>query len=108
MIDRRRVGALGEAIGVRFLERRGAAVVARNVRVGRGELDAIAVIGGRRTAIEIRTITGRGDPVAAVDDAKLDRVHALARKVRPPCSRVEVVAIRLHGRGADVHRLVRA
>lgn len=107
MIDRRTVGSLGEAIGVRFLERRGATVLGRNVRVGRGELDAVVDLDGRRTAVEIRTITGPGSALVAVDDRKLDQVHRLARELEPPCERVEVLAIRLHRNGADVHRLVR-
>lgn len=100
-IDPRVVGATGERCAAAFLRGRGLAVVARNVQVGRGEIDIVAVDGATRVAIEVRSITGDGDPTMAFDHAKYLQVSALARQAR--CSRVDLVAIRFGGLSVDVH-----
>ncbi|MCJ7780611.1 MAG: YraN family protein, partial [Acidimicrobiia bacterium] len=52
------VGAAGEVVASRFIERRGAVILDRNVRVGRDEIDLIARIDGRVVAIEVKTGLG--------------------------------------------------
>jgi len=47
-------GRLGEAIACLFLESRGYAIVARNLRVGRRELDIVAERGRLLIAIEVK------------------------------------------------------
>jgi putative endonuclease len=49
------VGALAEAAVVRFLENRGYAIVATNLRLGRLELDIVARLGGLIVVVEVRT-----------------------------------------------------
>lgn len=73
----------------------------RNVAVDRGEIDIVAVIGGERTAVEVRSITGLGPPTAALDDAKVDRVWRAARTLG--CTRMDLVAVRLGREGVTVH-----
>jgi len=48
-------GARGELLAARHLERLGWRIVDRNVRVGRGELDIIAVDGDELVVVEVRT-----------------------------------------------------
>lgn len=50
-----------------------------NVLVGRGELDLIVALAGRRIAVEVKTATGELDPVYHFDEAKAAQVRSLAR-----------------------------
>lgn len=90
---RQAVGAGGERLAAAFLARHGVTVVDRNVSVDRGELDVIATSGGRRLVIEVRTITGPGDPLDAFDAAKRRQVGRLAGII--DADRVDLLAIRL-------------
>src|SRR5687767_14829531 len=84
--DRRRpLGALGERLAARHLERLGYEIVERNFRVGRGELDIIAA--DRRCLVfcEVKTrfAGGRGGPAMpldAIDWRKQRRLRTLARE----------------------------
>lgn len=106
MIDRRReVGEWGESLAVAFLRRHGLRVVACNVEVAGGEVDIVATEGHQRVVVEVRTITGEGDPLAAFDHAKAARVRRLAAVLG--ADRVDLVAIRLTAEGVEL-RWVRA
>ncbi|MDR3076004.1 MAG: YraN family protein [Synergistaceae bacterium] len=48
-------GAMGERIAARYVERLGWRIVGRNIRVGRGELDIVAIDGDELVVIEVRT-----------------------------------------------------
>jgi Holliday junction resolvase-like predicted endonuclease len=80
--------------------------VARNVRVGRGELDIIAEHGGRRIAVEVKSawIAGRrgrdDDALDAYDDAKATQVWSLAREVG--AHRVDLVVVNFTREGVQV------
>lgn len=78
-------------------------IVAANLAVGRGELDLVGVDGPHHVAFEVRTITGAGDPIDAVGEAKRRRVRRLA--AAHGLTRVDLVGIRLHSGGFDVHWL---
>jgi Holliday junction resolvase-like predicted endonuclease len=67
--------------------------VARNVDVGRGEIDLIAVDHGQRVVVEVRTVTGEGDPIDAVGHSKRRRVRRLAGSIG--AARVDFVGVRL-------------
>jgi putative endonuclease len=96
------VGEAGERIAARFLSGHGLTVVARNVEVGsRGEVDLLAVDRGTRVAIEVRAITGDGDPVDAIGRAKRRRVTRLAGAVG--ASRVDFLGVRLGSDDVVVH-----
>ena len=90
------MGAFGETIAARFLGTHGLEVVARNVEAGGGEIDLLAVDHGRRVVVEVRTITGEGDPIDAVGPSKRRRVAQLAGAIGG--ARVDFVGVRL---GAD-------
>lgn len=48
-------GARGEQLAAGYIERLGWRIVDRNVRIGRGELDIIAVDGDELVVVEVRT-----------------------------------------------------
>jgi len=98
--QRRRVGALGERVAAAFLEDHGLDVVGRNVEIGGGELDLLARDRRRRIVVEVRSITGPGDPVEAFDEAKARQVGRLARLAG--ADRVDLVAVRLSPEAAEV------
>ena len=97
------MGAVGEAIAARFLERRGL-VVDRNVRVGRDEIDLLVRDDAELIAIEVKTRMGRASrPWEAFDDAKRTRVGTAGRSLS--ARRVDLVAVQLHEEGATVRWL---
>lgn len=99
-VRRRVVGEAGERLAEIVLARYGLEVVARNVVVGSGELDLLALHGDRRVAIEVRTITGAGEPLDAFDDSKARQVEDLARRIG--ADRTDLVSIRLTAAAAEV------
>jgi len=76
-------------------------VVGRNVPTGSGELDLLARDGGDLVAVEVRTITGIGDPIDAVSPAKRRRVRALAALVG--ARRVDFVGLGVDAEGVTFH-----
>ena len=101
MIDRRRlVGAVGEQLAEASLRRHGLRVVARNVAVGRGEVDILAVDRGQRVVVEVRTTTGEADPLAAFGPVKAAQVARLTRRIR--AHRVDLIAIHLGEDAAEI------
>lgn len=91
-----------------MLRRQGVRVVARNVRVGEGELDILAMSEGERSVVEVRSVREEpgpagADPLDAFDQTKARQVRRLAGSIG--CSRVDLVAIRFWKRGVDLHWL---
>jgi len=84
---------LGERLTCQFLDDHDVHVVATNVRVGRGEIDILAMDGRQRVAVEVRTITGEGEPIDAADPAKREMVRRLARLAG--ANRVDFVGVRV-------------
>lgn len=78
--DRRALGARGEAIAARQLERRGYTIIERNVRLGRGEIDMVALDGETVVFVEVKGNRGRrhGAPEEMVTPAKQRRLTMLA------------------------------
>ena len=95
------MGRAGELIAARFLEDHGLRVLAQNVEVDGGELDLLALDSGTRVAVEVRTITGPGDPVDAIDPAKRRRVRTLAS--RTGAGRVDFLGVRLGHADVVIH-----
>jgi len=52
-----RVGAWGEETAVRYMEKRGVEVIARNIRTPYGEIDIIARQGDVTIFVEVKTLT---------------------------------------------------
>ena len=75
--------------------------MARNIDVEGGEIDLVALDGGVTVAVEVRTVTGAGDPIDAIGAGKRRRVQRLARQVR--AQRVDFVGIGLSPEGVVFH-----
>lgn len=99
------LGMLGEEIAVGFLARRRVKVVERNLRVGAGEIDLVAHIAGRRTAVEVRSIRRSSSSTAvaveAFDTAKAIQVRKVANAAR--CQRIDLISVCFHPGGIDLH-----
>lgn len=76
-------------------------VIDANVAVGRGEVDLIAMDGPVRVVVEVRTTSGEGDPIDAVDRSKRENVARLARRLG--AGRVDFVGVRVEESGVDLH-----
>lgn len=74
-------GRAGEEEAARFLEARGLPVLARNVRVGGGEIDLVAADGSAVVFVEVkwRRDASRGTPAEAVTPAKRKKLLSAAR-----------------------------
>lgn len=79
-MNRKELGAIGEAAAVRLLQRRGYRIRKRNFRCPLGELDLVAERNGTTVFIEVKTRTTAeyGVPFEAVSPAKQRRLTLLA------------------------------
>jgi len=73
----------------------------RNLILDDGEIDLVARDGKDRVAVEVRTITGPGDPIDAVDPTKRRHVASLARRLG--ASRLDLIGVGLRQWGIEVH-----
>ena len=116
MERRRQLGSAAEEMAARHLERQGYRVVARNQRVGRGELDIIVRRGPVLAFVEVkaRRTRGCGVPEEAVTVRKQRQVVRLAElwlAARPEALegvdevRLDVVAVDLAATPAAVRHL---
>jgi putative endonuclease len=89
------LGALGERVAARWLERSGWAIVARRFRSGHRDLDLVARRGEVVAFVEVKARRGLalGDPVEAVGAGKQRQV-----------ARSAWVWIDRHGRPGEVYR----
>jgi Holliday junction resolvase-like predicted endonuclease len=97
---------LAEELAVGFLIKHRVRVVGRNLIVGRGEIDVLALIDGIRSVVEIRSVRqGREliDPISLFDVAKARQVRGLA--VGVGARRVDLVTVSFSPAGVDVHWL---
>lgn len=100
------VGRMAEKLAVGLLVRHRVVVLARNLSVGRGEIDVLASIAGTRSVVEIRSVRqGREwiDPISAFDEAKSRQVQLLAGRVG--ARRVDLVTVSFSPAGVDLHWL---
>lgn len=98
---RHRTGVRGELLAAAYLSRHGARVLERNVVVSDGEVDLIVELAGERIVVEVRT-RWYEDPLDAFDATKLDRVRRSAKRLSPPCHRIDLVTIRFDDEGAHI------
>lgn len=104
---RRALGAAGERLTARYLEARGYRILARNVRLSRGEIDLVAEQGGCLVLIEVRLRRGTGTAVAleSISAAKRRRLRMLAAEYCarldpvPDAVRIDVVAVSIGWNG---------
>ena len=106
--DRRRLGRFGETMAASFLERNGAGIVARNVAVGRGEIDLLATEGESLFAVEVKTGShADGDhPRWNFTDRKADQVARLARSIGVRRVDLVTVVVGVGGIELEWHRRV--
>ncbi|MGH3649974.1 MAG: YraN family protein [Acidimicrobiia bacterium] len=91
----------GEWFAVWWLRERGFEIVGRNVELDGGEIDILALDGSLPVAVEVRTITGAGDPIDAIDHSKRRHVSRLA--ARAGAGRVDFVGLAFGDRAVEVH-----
>lgn len=103
-----RLGALGERLAADFLERRGAEILERNRRIGRGEIDIVARDRGGRFAVEVKTGYDNPDfhPRWNWDRRKAEQVRRLARSIG--VRRVDLVTVAFGKAGAVLEWHTRA
>jgi Holliday junction resolvase-like predicted endonuclease len=95
------VGEAGERFAEWWLTQQGLSPIARNVAVDGGEIDLLMADKATRVAVEVRTISGEGDPIDAIGGEKRSHVRRLAGKVG--AGRVDYVGVALRDWGAEVH-----
>ncbi len=69
--------------------------------VDAGEIDILAIDDGTRVVVEVRSITGTGDPIDAVSPDKRRQVSQLASRIG--AGRVDFVGIGIGPDAAVVH-----
>ncbi len=106
-LSRRQVGEIGEAVATAFLQSRGASVLDRNLRTGRGEIDLVVSLGGERLVVEVKAglASVSSDPIYHFDDSKQRQVRQLAH--RHGISRIDYIGVDLSTSGVTVRWLPR-
>ena len=100
-------GRAGEALAIAYLELAGCRLIARNLKLGGVEVDALATDGPTQVVVEVK-YRGRSDyggAAAAVDAAKRARLVRAARALQLAGARrvrIDVVAVDLSPEGATV------
>jgi putative endonuclease len=101
------LGRYGEELAARHLTGQGMALLDRNWRCREGEIDLVLRDGDALVVCEVKTRTdlSHGSPHEAITDAKLERLQRLGERwahahgVRPPETRVDLVAVLRPPRG---------
>lgn len=101
--ERRDIGATGESLAIRALEKKGYKILALNHRSKLGEIDIIAKEGGTLAFVEVKTrrTDGFGNPKTAVTPQKQRKISRVALDYLKRTgqinekARFDVVAIRL-------------
>lgn len=115
MTHHQALGRYGERLAADHLVAQGMVVLERNWRCDEGELDLVLKDGPALVACEVKTRTSldHGTPHEAITDVKLERLRRLAvrwveeRGVRPPETRVDLVAVLRPRKGNAVVEHVR-
>jgi putative endonuclease len=102
-------GRLGEDLAAEFLANQGYRVVARNVRLPGGEIDAICMDGSTLVVVEVKRRDSRafGSALAAVDARKratLRRLAADYAQVVAPLAKIRFDVVTLDGNRPSLHR----
>lgn len=92
-------GRAGESLAARYLEDSGYVILARNLRVGRDEVDLVALDGATLVCVEVRARRAGSmvHPFESITAAKRARMrrsasrHAIERSVRDV--RIDVIAV---------------
>lgn len=104
------LGEYGERLAARHLVEQGMVVLDRNWRCDEGEIDLVLRDGHVLVICEVKTRTSLacGSPHEAVTTEKIERLKRLAARwaeahdVRPPETRIDLVAVHRPRRGPSV------
>ncbi len=106
MTTRRDLGDFGERVAAHRLGSQGMRILERNVRIGRIEIDLVALDGEEVVFVEVRTRRGpAGLAAESVNQAKLRRMwesamgYCASHDIDLERARIDVVAVDLDGRG---------
>jgi len=107
IVTNRKLGALGETVAVRHLEKKGYTIRDRNWHSSRGELDLVALDGQTVVVVEVKTRAGRsyGLPEEAITPVKRRRLLRTAwmylehNGLLESDWRVDVIAIEINASG---------
>ncbi|MEO6836158.1 MAG: YraN family protein [Candidatus Tumulicola sp.] len=102
-------GRAGEDRAAAFLAERGYRIVARNVRVPGGEIDAVCLDGSTLVIVEVkrRDSTGFGSALSAVGARKratLRRIAADYAQIVAPTAKIRFDVVALDGNRLSLHR----
>lgn len=109
MQNNRAKGRLGEDRASRFLASHGYRVLARNVHLPGGEIDAVCLDGATLVIVEVKRRDTRafGSALAAVDARKRARLRAAAAdyaQIVAPAAKLRFDVVALDGRRLVLHR----
>ena len=107
--DNSEKGRLGEDRASRFLAASGYRVLARNVRVPRGDIDAVCLDGPTLVIVEVKRRDSRsfGSALRAVDARKratLRRIAADYAQIVAPSAKIRFDVVTLDGQRLTLHR----
>ena len=77
-------------------------MIGRNVRVGKDELDIVARRGSVTVVAEVKTGTGRSDPIESIDDEKLANILRAIDRLGLHGARVDGIAVEVSRRVVQV------
>jgi putative endonuclease len=104
--SRKALGRRGEDLACDYLEHNGFAIVERNYRTRRGEIDIIAHGENREVFVEVKTrrTSEFGEPEEAVTDTKVRRIRGVAseylhEKKLGTDVRFDVISVLIDGEG---------
>jgi putative endonuclease len=102
-------GRDGEDVAAAFLVASGYRMLARNVRVGRGEIDAVCLDGSTLVVVEVKRRDSRafGSALGAVDARKramLRRIAADYAQIVAPSAKIRFDVVTLDGNRPRLHR----
>lgn len=106
-LNPQQVGEIGEATAAKFLMARGASILDRNVRIGRGEIDLVVSLDGEKIAVEVKSAlaAASSDPIYHFDDDKQRQVAMLARRLG--IFRIDYIGVEIGATGITVRWLPR-
>lgn len=79
MATHNEIGKIGEMIAREYLVSKGYAIIDTNARVGKKELDIVAMLGKRIVFVEVKTRTNtEDDPLRSVDTKKIRMITSAA------------------------------
>ncbi len=84
MIDKIKLGFIGEDLAAAYLEKSGYIIKERNFRTRTGEIDIIAIKDDQLIFVEVKTRSSLncGEPIEAIDPKKLRRLYRLGEEYK--------------------------